>query len=127
MSVVWDNIAINRFFFKLRSRLKVVDDNMVSAEKKTNDEFWKVRPLLNRVQRGCRLNDRSTMVLIDEEMILFVGQVLMRQFVQVFLANRLPKNVNLWSDNELKRIGRGSYDSFASSCIGVEAEQFIHG
>lgn len=38
--IMSDNITRNRFF-KLRSRLKVVDDNMVSAEEKSHYRFWK--------------------------------------------------------------------------------------
>ncbi|KAH1001415.1 hypothetical protein HUJ04_005441 [Dendroctonus ponderosae] len=227
--IVSDNITRNRFF-KLRSRLKVVDDNMISAEEKSHDRFWKVRPLLDSIQRGCRMNERSPMVSIDEQMIPFAGQVLMKQFVRgkpnpvglknfvmttptgipldfylyegkgssvesallatpekldvggrmvlkltdtlplgvfvftdryftsiplidflfsrkVFLAgtimaNRIPKNAGISSDNDLKKKKRGSYDqlvrddgkislvkwfdnkpvNLASSCMGVEPE-----
>lgn len=79
--IIADNITRDRFF-KLRSRLKVVDDNKVSAEIKSLDRFWKVRPLLDRVQRGCLQNVRTNEVSIDEQMIPFSGQVLMRQFIR---------------------------------------------
>ncbi|ENN78526.1 hypothetical protein YQE_05006, partial [Dendroctonus ponderosae] len=232
--IVSDNITRNRFF-KLRSRLKVVDDNMISAEEKSHDRFWKVRPLLDSIQRGCRMNERSPMVSIDEQMIPFAGQVLMKQFVRgkpnpvglknfvmttptgipldfylyegkgssvesallatpekldvggrmvlkltdtlplgvfvftdryftsiplidflfsrkVFLAgtimaNRIPKNAGISSDNDLKKKKRGSYDqlvrddgkislvkwfdnkpvNLASSCMGVEPEDRVIG
>nr|CAH7714750.1 unnamed protein product [Callosobruchus chinensis] len=79
--LVADNIPRNRFF-KLRSRLKVVDDNVISDIQKSLDRFLKVRPLLDAVQRGCRLNERTYDVSIDEQMIPFTGHVMMRQFVR---------------------------------------------
>lgn len=36
---------------EIRYRLKVIDDNMVSAEETSYDRFGKVRPFLNRVHR----------------------------------------------------------------------------
>lgn len=67
MPIVPDNIRRNRFF-KLPSRLKIVDDNMVSA----------VRPLLDSVPRGCRMDERSSMVSIDEQMICVADQGIMK-------------------------------------------------
>lgn len=46
------------------------------------DRFWKVRPLLDMVQRGCHKNRRTKSVSIDEQMIPFHGKVLMRQYVR---------------------------------------------
>nr|CAH7742013.1 unnamed protein product [Callosobruchus chinensis] len=66
--LIADHITRNRFF-KLRSRLKVVDDNAVPGGIKTIDRFWKIRPLLDMVERGCRLNPRSSEISIDEQMI----------------------------------------------------------
>lgn len=79
--IVSDNLSRNRFF-ALRTRLKIVDDDSVSNEAKALDRFWKVRPMLDSIQKGCRQNKRSQNVSIDEQMIPFHGKVLMRQFVR---------------------------------------------
>ncbi|ERL89809.1 hypothetical protein D910_07170 [Dendroctonus ponderosae] len=132
--IVSDNITRNRFF-KLRSRLKVVDDNMISAEEKSHDRFWKVRPLLDSV---FVFTDRyfTSIPLID---FLFSRKVFLAGTI---MANRIPKNAGISSDNDLKKKKRGSYDqlvrddgkislvkwfdnkpvNLASSCMGVEPE-----
>ena len=79
--IVSDNISRNRFF-ALRTRLKLVDDDSVSKEAREIDRFWKVRPMLDQIQKGCLQNERTPNVSIDEQMIPFHGKVLMRQFVR---------------------------------------------
>lgn len=79
--IVADNMSRNRYF-QLRSRLKVVDDNAVSIQTRTLDKFWKIRPMLDKIQKACRENQRSMNVSIDEQMIPFHGQVNMRQYVK---------------------------------------------
>lgn len=79
--IISDNISRNRYFI-LRSRLKLVEDQKISKEERSLDRFWKVRPMLDMVQRGCRQNARTRAVSIDEQMIPFHGQVKMRQFVR---------------------------------------------
>ncbi|CAH1965230.1 unnamed protein product [Acanthoscelides obtectus] len=79
--IISEKMSRNRFFV-LRSRLKLVDDDMVSKEARDLDRFWKVKPMLEKIQRGCRSNIRTENVSIDEQMIPFHGQVKMRQFVR---------------------------------------------
>ncbi|KAG7494019.1 hypothetical protein JOB18_021211 [Solea senegalensis] len=67
-------------FFKLRSHLKVVIDNDVPEDRKT-DKFWKVRPFMNRVLDGCRIQARPESVSIDEQMVPFTGACPFRQYV----------------------------------------------
>jgi Transposase IS4 len=54
--IVSDNISRNRFFL-LRTRLKLVDDDAV--EGKENDRYWKIRPMINQVQKTCLENGRT--------------------------------------------------------------------
>lgn len=79
--IISDNISRNRYF-KLRSRLKLVEDQKISKEERNLDKFWKIRPMLDMVQKRCRNNKRTRYVSIDEQMIPFHGQVKMRQFVR---------------------------------------------
>lgn len=79
--IVADNMSRNRYF-QLRARLKVVDDDVISKECRLGDRFWKIRPMLDKIQRGCRANERTMEVSIDEQMIPFHGQVSMRQYVK---------------------------------------------
>ncbi|XP_044040956.1 piggyBac transposable element-derived protein 4-like [Siniperca chuatsi] len=68
-------------FFKLRSHLKVVIDYDVSEDKRETDKFWKVRPFMDRILTGCRLQVRPKCVSIDEQMIPFTGACPFRQYV----------------------------------------------
>ncbi|XP_048041390.1 piggyBac transposable element-derived protein 3-like isoform X1 [Megalobrama amblycephala] len=68
-------------FFKLRSHLKVVIDYDVSEDKRETDKFWKVRPFMDRILTGCRLQVRPECVSIDEQMIPFTGACPFRQYV----------------------------------------------
>ncbi|KAG5873629.1 hypothetical protein JTB14_003059 [Gonioctena quinquepunctata] len=79
--IISDNISRNRYF-QLQSRLKLVEDQKISKEERNLDKFWKIRPMLDRVPKGCRNNERTRYVSIDEQMIPFRGQVEMRQFVR---------------------------------------------
>ncbi|XP_076601804.1 piggyBac transposable element-derived protein 3 [Chaetodon auriga] len=67
-------------FFKLRSHLKVVIDDDVPEDRKT-DKFWKVRPFMNRILKGCHAQARPESVSIDEQMIPFTGACPFRQYV----------------------------------------------
>ncbi|ROL42987.1 Chimeric ERCC6-PGBD3 protein [Anabarilius grahami] len=68
-------------FFKLRSHLKVVIDYDVSEDKRETDKFWKVRPFMDRILTGCRLQVRPECVSIDEQMIPLTGACPFRQYV----------------------------------------------
>ncbi|KAK4320484.1 hypothetical protein Pmani_008650 [Petrolisthes manimaculis] len=68
-------------FFKLRSNLKVVDDNRVQEEERKRDRLWKVRPLLEEIRHRCNELPKPAKVSIDESMIPFRGHVSVRQHV----------------------------------------------
>lgn len=68
-------------FYKLRSNLKVVDDNRVSDEERRRDRVWKVRPMLEEIRHRCTELPKPTSVSIDESMIPFRGHVSIRQHV----------------------------------------------
>ncbi|KAG5888977.1 hypothetical protein JTB14_026048 [Gonioctena quinquepunctata] len=79
--IIPDNISGNQYS-QLRSRLKLVEDQKMSKEERNLNKFWKIRPMLNTVQKGCQNNKSTRYVSIDEQMIPFHGQVEMRQFVR---------------------------------------------
>jgi hypothetical protein len=79
--IICENISRNQYF-ALRTRLKIVDDNAVSKKARENDRFWKIRPMIDRIQRACLQNERTNEISVDEQMIPFHGKVRMRQFVQ---------------------------------------------
>ncbi|KAG5873632.1 hypothetical protein JTB14_003062 [Gonioctena quinquepunctata] len=66
--IISDNISRNRYS-QLRSRLKLVEDQKISKEERNLDKFRKMRPMLDTVQKGCRNNERTRYVSIDEQMI----------------------------------------------------------
>uniref|UniRef100_A0A8B9HAU7 Si:ch211-255f4.7 n=1 Tax=Astyanax mexicanus TaxID=7994 RepID=A0A8B9HAU7_ASTMX len=68
-------------FFRLRRSLKVLVDDDVPDDLRERDKFWKVRPFLNRVLKGCRSQTRPKCVSIDEQMIPFTGACPSRQFL----------------------------------------------
>lgn len=76
-----DNMCRDRYFL-IRNNLKLRDDLIVSNEEKSVDKFWKVRPLLKCIETACLLNERSSFVSIDEQMIPFYGHAPARQFVK---------------------------------------------
>ncbi|KAM8743645.1 piggyBac transposable element-derived protein 3-like isoform 2-T2 [Acanthopagrus schlegelii] len=68
-------------FFKLRGAIKVVIDDDVPEDLKKSDKFWKVRPFLDRILRGCRSLNRPDCASIDEQMIPFTGACPSRQYL----------------------------------------------
>ncbi|KAG9282149.1 piggyBac transposable element-derived protein 3-like, partial [Astyanax mexicanus] len=60
-------------FFRLRRSLKVLIDDDVPEDLRECDKFWKVRPFLNRILKGCKSQARPQCVSIDEQMIPFTG------------------------------------------------------
>lgn len=80
VNMFWENnyrvqaiadVITRKRFFKIRSALKVVVDSDITDEVRKADRFWKVRPLLDRVRRGCLAQSRCRDVSIDEQMIPF--------------------------------------------------------
>nr|XP_020454066.1 piggyBac transposable element-derived protein 3-like isoform X1 [Monopterus albus] len=68
-------------FFKLRKHLKVVIDSDISEDMRKADKFWKTRPFIDRILKGCLLQARPECVSIDEQMIPFTGACPFRQYV----------------------------------------------
>ncbi|XP_031586314.2 piggyBac transposable element-derived protein 3 [Oreochromis aureus] len=68
-------------FFRLRQSLKVLIDDDVPEDLKECDKFWKVRPFLNRILKGCKSQARPECVSIDEQMIPFTGACPYRQYL----------------------------------------------
>ena len=56
-------------FFRLRRSLKV----LIPEDLRECDKFWKVRPFLDRILKGCRSQARPKCVSINEQMIPFTG------------------------------------------------------
>lgn len=69
-------------YFTIRSHLKVTIDNEVPQNERNCDKLWKVRPILDRVKKGCLSLQRSKIVAIDEQMIPFTGVCGVKQFVR---------------------------------------------
>ncbi|XP_049331648.1 piggyBac transposable element-derived protein 3 [Astyanax mexicanus] len=68
-------------FFRLRRSLKVLIDDDVPEDLRECDKFWKVRPFLNRILKGCKSQARPQCVSIDEQMIPFTGACPWRQYL----------------------------------------------
>jgi len=66
-----DKIMRDRFF-KLRTNLKVVIDD-ISDEMRKTDTFWKTKPFMDCILKGCLLQARLECVSIDEQIIPFTG------------------------------------------------------
>lgn len=60
-------------FFKLSSFLKAVVDTDVT------DRLREVKPVMNRVQRGCLQQASTRVVSTDEQMMPFTGACELRQ------------------------------------------------
>lgn len=67
-------------FFSIRNSLKVVYDDEVTTQNKT-DRLWKVRPLLERVRNGCNRQIKEQHLSLDEMMIPFTGQCNVKQYL----------------------------------------------
>jgi hypothetical protein len=80
-ALVANSMTRNKYFH-LRSNIKVVDDQLVSPSMKANDRFWKIRHLVSTIEHGCRQNQRSQNVAIDEQIIPFTGKCKMKQVVR---------------------------------------------
>ncbi|XP_061836200.1 piggyBac transposable element-derived protein 3 [Nerophis lumbriciformis] len=68
-------------FFKVRGAIKVVIDDDVPEDLKMSDKFWKVRPFLERILRGCKSLNRPDCTSIDEQIIPFTGACPYRQYL----------------------------------------------
>uniref|UniRef100_A0A3B4U452 PiggyBac transposable element-derived protein domain-containing protein n=2 Tax=Seriola dumerili TaxID=41447 RepID=A0A3B4U452_SERDU len=68
-------------FFRLRRSLKVLIDYDVPEHRRERDKFWKVRPFLDRILKGCKSQARPECVSIDEQMIPFTGVCPYRQYI----------------------------------------------
>ena len=80
LPAIADVISRNRYF-QIRSSLKVVVDSDVTDDDKKLDRLWKVRPIMDRVRKGCLLLPRCRDLSIDEQMIPFTGACPLRRYV----------------------------------------------
>lgn len=65
---------------QLRNSLKLVFENDISSETKSKDKLYKMRPLIDRMQKGCRLQDKSQSLCVDEMIIPFTGSCRIKQY-----------------------------------------------
>ncbi|XP_076842062.1 piggyBac transposable element-derived protein 3 isoform X2 [Brachyhypopomus gauderio] len=72
-------------FFRLRRSLKVLIDDDVPEDLRERDKFWKVRPFLNRILKGCKSQARPQCISIDEQIIPFTGTCPWRQYLPMKL------------------------------------------
>lgn len=70
--IVAYNMARNRFQL-IRNSLKFVFDDEIFAETKAKDKLWKMRPLIEAVQNGCRTQHKSQKITVDEMIVPFTG------------------------------------------------------
>ncbi|XP_060810032.1 piggyBac transposable element-derived protein 3-like [Amyelois transitella] len=76
------NTMTRNRFFQLRSNLKLVNDEAVDQTAREIDKFWKIRPLVSGIEKGCRENERDKHVAIDEQIIPFTGKCKQKQVVK---------------------------------------------
>lgn len=74
-----DNLSRNRFQ-QLRNSLKFVFDDNITPEEKAKDKLFKMRPLIDHVKKGCRLQDKNQYICVDEMIIPFTGTCRIRQY-----------------------------------------------
>ncbi|CAK1579258.1 unnamed protein product [Parnassius mnemosyne] len=79
VAFVADHMSRNRFFI-LRNSLKLVNDNDFSAEDKSKDKLWKVRPLIKEILKGCHSIPKDQKLSIDKMIIPFTGACGMKQY-----------------------------------------------
>ncbi|XP_052004312.1 piggyBac transposable element-derived protein 3-like [Xyrauchen texanus] len=80
ITAITDKFTRTRFF-KLRGAIQVVIDHDVPEDLRMSDKFWKVRPFLDRILRGCLSLNRPDCASIDEQMIPFTGACPYRQYL----------------------------------------------
>ncbi|XP_064097533.1 piggyBac transposable element-derived protein 4-like [Macrobrachium nipponense] len=80
IDLICRNMTRDRYF-KIRSNLKVVDDNMITVASRKCDRLWKIRPILDSVRSRCLELPRPGKVSVDESMIPFRGKCSLRQHV----------------------------------------------
>lgn len=77
--IVADNMSRNRFQ-QLRNSLKFVFDDDITPEEKARDKLFKMRPLIDHIQKGCRLQEKDQFMCVDEMIIPFTGTCGIRQY-----------------------------------------------
>lgn len=77
--IIADNMSRNRFTV-LRASIKVVSDEGITEEIRKKDKLWKVRPLIERIQQGCRLQGKEKRLSIGEMVIPFRGSCGIKQY-----------------------------------------------
>lgn len=77
--VIADNMSRNRFLL-IRNSIKMVFDEDISDAIRSKDKLWKVRPLIDQIQKGCRKQEKEQRLSLDEMIIPFSGSCGIRQF-----------------------------------------------
>uniref|UniRef100_A0A3Q3G5T7 Si:ch211-255f4.7 n=1 Tax=Labrus bergylta TaxID=56723 RepID=A0A3Q3G5T7_9LABR len=80
ISAICDKFPLERFL-ELSQHLKVVVDDYIFSDQRREDKFWKIRPFMDRILKGCWRQVRPEYVLITEQIIPFKGACPFRQHV----------------------------------------------
>lgn len=78
--IIADAMARDRFFV-IRKSIKVVYDNDITDEQKRSDRLWKLRPLIDRVLKGCLKQKKNQELCVDEMIIPFHGSCSIKQYI----------------------------------------------
>ncbi|CAM4635621.1 unnamed protein product [Leuciscus chuanchicus] len=70
-----------RQIFQIEAINKGGIDDDIPEDLRQCDKFWKVRPFLDRILKGCRSQARPESVSIDEQIIPFTGACPYRQYL----------------------------------------------
>ncbi|KAJ8929164.1 hypothetical protein NQ314_018188 [Rhamnusium bicolor] len=92
-----ENMSRDRFF-QLRTSLHFVD---IRCPANNKDKFYKIRPLLDSVQKRCSQLELNENLCIDEQMIPFTGNLNMKQYVKGKPYPWGIKNFYLWGQTGL--------------------------
>lgn len=123
VAVIADNMPRNRYM-QLRNALKFVYDDDIAADARAKDKLWKVRPLIDKIQAGCKRQHKENKLSIDEMIIPFTGSCGIKQYcpgkpnpvgVKAFVLanpNGLVCNFDVYQGNT-------TYPQFESTSFGL--------
>ncbi|CAK1599853.1 unnamed protein product [Parnassius mnemosyne] len=79
MAIIADNMSRYRFI-QIRNSIKFVFDDDVSQAERAEDKLWKIRPLIQRIQEGCRVQEKEKHMSLDEMIVPFSGACGIKQY-----------------------------------------------